>query len=434
MKDIAQLLQLEENCRNSENLTELQYTIVNETRNVLDYNKAVLFSSEGSSKLKVKTISDISIVEKTSPYVQWLEKTVKSIRKSKDIDTLHTLTIDNEFGSSQLLWIPCSTVVDKQKMYLLLQKDTAWNEDEKKIARHLSSTYRHCLRAVKECGFSTWLQASSMGFIFKSLFFLLLIIAMFIPVNLTVLAPMQIQAKNPLVITSPLNAAIEKVVVHSNQKLNKGDLLVKIKGTELKNNYILAQKTLEVIKAQLKSMEQNSFVDASLQSKISSIKADLELKKAELAFAKYQYELSNIYAQESGLVVINDPNEWTGKSVSVGEKILLIADTNSIEVQIMLGVSDAIFLKEGAEVKVFFDNDPLNTWSAKISKIHYEPQLSPQNILSYKIIAEFESVNQHGYIPKIGLRGTAKIYSDEVTLFFYLFKKPITSLRQLVGW
>jgi hypothetical protein len=55
--------------------------------------------------------------------------------------------------------------------------------------------------------------------------------------------------------------------------------------------------------------------------------------------------------------------------------------------------------------------------------------LSPEEVLSYKISASFEGEE----IPRIGLRGTAKIYGSRVTLFYYLFRKPITFVRQLIG-
>ena len=91
-------------------------------------------------------------------------------------------------------------------------------------------------------------------------------------------------------------------------------------------------------------------------------------------------------------------------------------------------------LEENAIVKAFFDNDPTNSWKAKVKYISYKPELTEQNVLSYKIIAQFDDINENGYIPSIGLRGTAKIYSKQVSLFFYLFRKPITATRQWIGW
>ena len=54
----------------------------------------------------------------------------------------------------------------------------------------------------------------------------------------------------------------------------------------------------------------------------------------------------------------------------------------------------------------------------------------PIQIITYKLISSFESNKK---APRIGLRGTAKVYGSRVMLFYYLFRKPITFVRQLIG-
>lgn len=447
MKNIAQLLQLEENCRNCEDITELTYIIVNETRQLVEYDQAVLITPNISGKLKVDNISDISTIDATSPFIQWIEEISQRVAHLENYNSLHIinplddftqpqLTQLKDFSPSNILWIPLLSKKDGVKLeyYLILFKNDLWSENEKLILTHIASSYRYFLYGLNKCKFKTWLKQKSFDNKYIYIALILIFLLMFVPIKLTVLAPSEIQAKNPLVVTSPLNGAVDKVKVLPNQVIQKGDLIVKIKNTEYENNYIISTRTLEIAKAQLHSVSQNSFIDYTKKSQIANLKAEVKLKQAEMNFAKYQYEQTDIYAKESGIVIINDPNEWSGKPVVVGERILQIADKNNIQIKIMLPVSDAIFLNEKATVKIFFDNDPLNSFSGKISQIYYEPELTPQTILSYKIIAEFDDINENGYTPKIGLRGTAKIYSQDVSLFFYLFKKPITSIRQWVGW
>jgi len=447
LKNIAQLLQLEENCRNCDSAKELGYIIVNETRDLISYDQAVLISPDMSAKLRVQAISDVSVVETTSPFTQWIEDVSSHLSNMEDSSSLHVVNIKKklslrqqkelkDFSPSNILWVPLTTTnkeIDVE-FYLILFKDNLWSDNEMSLLKHLASSYSYFLYSLHKSSFNIWLKNKSFNHKYVKIALVLILLVMFFPVNLTVLAPLEVKAKDPLVITSPLNGAVDKINVLPDQIVKKGTLIVKLEDTQFHNNYIVAQRTLEVAKAQLHTTKQNSFVDASKKSQIATIEAEVRLKEAEMAFAKYEFEKTNIYAEESGTVVINDPNEWVGKSVVVGERILLIADQKSIQLKIMLPVSDAIFLNEGALVKIFFDNDPLNTWNGKISQIYYEPELTPQTILSYKIIADFDKIDENKYIPKIGLRGTAKIYSEKVTLFFYLFKKPITSIRQWVGW
>ena len=114
--NISKLLQLEFNCRTSENKKELYYKIVNETRNLVDYSQGVLFNLSLNKKYKVVAISDISVVDSTSPYVQWIEDVVKDLQKnpkSKDtfiLDAKLDLKEINykalgDFASSNILYL-----------------------------------------------------------------------------------------------------------------------------------------------------------------------------------------------------------------------------------------------------------------------------------------------------------------------------------------
>ena len=83
-------------------------------------------------------------------------------------------------------------------------------------------------------------------------------------------------------------------------------------------------------------------------------------------------------------------------------------------------------------VKKWLDVDFLgNLLHKKLLRASYQPSLSPEGILSYKLTASYEG--DANKLPRIGLRGTAKVYGSEVSVFYYLFRKPITFMRQLIG-
>ena len=86
-------------------------------------------------------------------------------------------------------------------------------------------------------------------------------------------------------------------------------------------------------------------------------------------------------------------------------------------------------IKENSKVKVFLDINPISSLKGKLLRSSYEPSLSPEEVLSYKLSASFDGIEP----PRIGLRGTAKVYSSRVFLFYYVLRKPITFIRQLIG-
>ncbi|AXX89657.1 efflux RND transporter periplasmic adaptor subunit [Arcobacter suis] len=447
MENISKLLQLEHNCRNCESIKELYYQIVNETRTLVNYSQGVLLTIDFSGKYKVVGISDISVVDSTSPYVQWIENVIIDLNnneKSKDIFVVDTKTdlkqIDfksmHEFSPSNILFIPLKSIKENREInyILLLFKEEGWLEKDILILKHLSSSLAYFLFAMRSTGISQIFKKISLKNKYLKISIFLLIFLMFLPVRLSVLAPLEVEAKNPYVVTSPLNAVIEEVKVFPNDKIEKEQLLVKFDDVDFNNNYLVAKRTLDVANAQLHTVKQSSFFDATQKSQISQLESQVKLKEAELNFAQEQLGKTKIYAKEDGIAIINNPNDWKGKPVTTGERVFLIAKPQSIELKIMLPVSEAIFLEENALIKAFFDNDPTNSWSGKVKYISYKPELTEQNVLSYKITADFDDIKENGYIPSIGLRGTAKIYSKKVTLFFYLFRKPITAVRQWIGW
>ncbi len=445
--NIVKLLQLEYNCRNCKSIQELYFQIVNNTRELIDYTQAVLLTTDIKDTYKVVAISDISIIDTTSPYVQWIEGVVDNLQESKNSKELFILDIKNdlkeeyynslhEYSPSNIIYVPLMNYSEsgESNYILLLTKEQIWQENEISMIKHISSSLAYFLFAMRSLGIKQLFKKISFKSKNLKIAILLFIILMCMPVKLSVLAPLEVDAKNPYVVTSPINAVIEEVKIFPNDQIKTNQVIVKFDDVDFTNKYLVAQRTLDVTNAELFSAKQSSFFDPKQKSQISQLENQVKLKEAELTYAKDQLDKTTILAKEDGIAIINNPNDWKGRPVSTGERIFLIANPKNIELKIMLPVSDAIFLQEGGLVKAFFDNDPINSWTAKVKYISYKPELTEQNILSYRIVANFDDIQENGYVPSIGLRGTAKIYSKRVPLFFYIFRRPITALRQWTGW
>jgi hypothetical protein len=57
--------------------------------------------------------------------------------------------------------------------------------------------------------------------------------------------------------------------------------------------------------------------------------------------------------------------------------------------------------------------------------------MSPSGVLGYRLKA---SLADDKAPPRIGLRGTAKLFGDRVTLFYYLMRRPLSAARQFLGF
>jgi hypothetical protein len=117
--------------------------------------------------------------------------------------------------------------------------------------------------------------------------------------------------------------------------------------------------------------------------------------------------------------------------VQVGERIMTIADPSLIDVTIYVPPEDAVELERGSQVQLLLHVDPLKPLQAKIERSSYEPTVGPDGTLAYVVHAEL--VPGEG-LPRIGLRGTAKIYAERVALGYYLLRKPLAYARRTLGF
>ena len=62
----------------------------------------------------------------------------------------------------------------------------------------------------------------------------------------------------------------------------------------------------------------------------------------------------------------------------------------------------------------------------------YKAEADAMGTASFLVTARL--VGQDQVVPRLGLRGTGQIVGEEVSLFFYLFRRPLTTLRQTLGW
>ncbi len=437
---IARLITLEKKFRMSESETELEFTCVNELRSIIEYSFLFFLTKSTLNKLKVKAISDISVVDRTAPAVTFIETLIKKDHIQSDvISELSLKDLQNETDivlpenfPNQFVIVPLiSPTIGNIGYWVMVRSERATNT-EKELLLHISETFSHALSLFNsKNSIISFFQKVFTGWV-KWVVITLIAAVMFMPINMSALAPVEVIAKDPSIITSPVNGVIEKVLVNTNDPVSIGDDLVKLDDLNFKNNYEISLQELEVAEAELLRVKQSSFTNPDDKAKIVELSTEVGLKKKETAYAKEQLNYSVITAETKGVAVVEDSIDWQGRPVRIGEKILTIANPNQVEFLIFLPTKDSLLIKNSAEVKVFLDSDPLNSLRAEVIRTSYKPELTPENILAYRIYASID--NNIVQNPRIGLRGTAKIYGEKTSLFYYLFRVPINLTRQFVGF
>ena len=434
---IARLIGLEKKTREAKTQDELNFVVANETRQIIDFVNSFLLLKAPTDKFQVKATSDLATVDRTAPLITYVENIVNNTGLNlKEIQNLELDKVSKKLKvkkpkniPANFLFIPILSPQKGLQGYLLLSRNEKFIENEIELSRHLSVTYGHA--------FNTFLTDFSVKNFFKKYLFgsrswiviLAIIFISIVPIKITSTAPVEVVPKNPILITSPFDGVVKNIVANNNDKVKSGDLLVLLEDTDLLNNYNLAKQSLQVSEKELLRSRQSSFTDNEEKARLAELVAQVELKKAEVESNGEKLKNTKLYASQNGIAIIDQKNEWQGRPVSVGEKIMTVANPDKVEFLVWLPVKDSLIIRENSDVKVFLDINPIKPLKGKLLRASYEPSLSPEEVLSYKIGVSYE-----GEVPpRIGLRGTAKIYGSKVTLFYYLFRKPITFVRQLIG-
>ena len=137
-------------------------------------------------------------------------------------------------------------------------------------------------------------------------------------------------------------------------------------------------------------------------------------KEAELSLVEGSLSRVVVKAERDGIAVFGDPNDWLGRPVQTGERVMQLADPRDAGVLVWLPVADALNLEAGAPIRLFLHTTPLNPLSAKLLQTSYQAVLSPEGVSAYRLRGTFDDVGEKA---RIGLRGTARVSSVGIGWF-----------------
>lgn len=441
IRNLSLIMELERMARKSATKEELGFVIVNQTRRLIGYTQAalLLFDDESSPFAKVLTISGVSVVDRDVPIAVWLKKVVRSmakehpgVRKITPIQEKYLSRAGYEdwkkFASANLLWVPLSFNDDRMVGGIVLMREGLFAEHEVGILERLAEAYGHAMGTILFARRKRMSWNSKKRIIWSAV--AVTCLAMLLPVRISALAPLAIEARKPRMVASPIDGVIADIAVSPNSWVESGEVLFTFDDTRARNTYETSLQNLQLAKAKRDRARQGAFRDETSKREISVLESEVDLRETELLYAREIMEKINVRSEKSGLLLFSDPKSLIGKPVKIGERIMMIADPSAVQAKVKLPVGDSIVLKKDAAIRLFLDVDPLNPLTAHLDHASYEAYPTPDGKLVYSVTA---NIDEGQPLPRIGLQGTAKIYGDRSTLFFYLFRRPISILRKTLG-
>ena len=434
------LLEFERRIQSAGSNREVAFRAVNDASQVLDFDQAVLWRIDIFSRPMIAVASGLADVSGDSPYQQWLVRLVRAITpssfeesKAYAIGELPQAVVSDgaDWCPAQLLHCPLRGPTGTPLGGILLFRGEPFGEAERARADWIARSAGYGLWAWRSDrhGFKRFLKSRAT---WRTLGIAAVLVALagLIPVRLSALAPAEITPLAPIPITSPIDGVVREIVVKPNQIVKADELLVVLDDTALRSRLELASRSLDIARADLQRATFKSFSDEASRFELQVLAARVQEKQAEVGFLSELLAKSKLTAPQGGVAIFSSPEDWRGRPVQVGERVMMIADPSLIGVTIYLPPDDAVELEAGAPVNLLLHVDPLSPLEAKIERSSYEATLAPDGTLAYVIRAQL--LPGQG-LPRIGLRGTAKIYAGRVTLAYYLLRKPLAFLRRSLG-
>ncbi|MEM7467878.1 MAG: HlyD family efflux transporter periplasmic adaptor subunit [Pseudomonadota bacterium] len=435
LEALSTLMQLEASARRARSEKALEFLIVNETKKLVDYQQGILVH-HGRKGLQVSSASNIAVVEDQAPFVAWLERVLKKLRLARDnykIQAIDASMLEegladqwSDYALPFALWCPMLAPNKTLLGGLWLMRDKPWQENDITICGRVIETYSHAWGALTQNG--ALRPRKNRRLFWWILISILLVMA--IPLRLSTLAPAEVTASKPRIVTAPLDGVVQDIPIAPNTMVKTGEEIVKFDDTSLRNNLVIAERALAVAEAAYQQASQGAFADKRDKAKLAILKAEYDLRLSERDYAVELLEKAAIAAADSGLLLFTDRADWIGKPVTVGERIMEIADPDRVELKIFLPVEDAILFDDEIPISIFLDHQPLESVEAKITSANYHAEQTPSGVLAFRITASFTGGTTQF---RIGQQGTAKLYGKQVPLAYFLFRRPLSALRQTFG-
>lgn len=258
---------------------------------------------------------------------------------------------------------------------------------------------------------------------------LAVVVVLCLPLRQFVIAPAEIISLDAIAITTPLDGIVAQMVAKPNQIVKKGEVLFRLDDTAIRNRLETTRQSLAVARAEYLAGAHRAFVSTDKTAEAGVLKGRINERLAEVSSLEDQMAMLDIRASRDGIAVYGQENDWIGKPVTAGQRIMELADSQRVGVNAWVPVADAINLRSGEPIHVLLYADPLRPMTATIELASYQATKSPDGVAAYRVRATLPPQDE----VRLGLRGSAKINGDWVVLGYFLFRRPMATVRQWLG-
>ncbi|PWF39886.1 secretion protein HylD [Massilia glaciei] len=441
------LLDMSRRAREAGDHAVLSFMAVNDSHALAPFRQAAMWLADGA----VHALSGVVQIEANAPYAQWLGRVCAGLPGANGVPALVDAgTLPGAVGAEWGDWLPAFGLwipfPDGVSGGWLFARDTHWRDIDIALLAEWMRIWHHAWRALGVRAPWSWRHLRNRGaaaaaplaaaprrpwwrrprFLWTSAVVLLLAF----PVRLTVLAPGELVPARPAVVRAPLEGVIGSFAVKPNHRVAAGQLLFSFDDAPLQARLEVSRQGLAGALAEYRQAAQLALSEEKSKSQLAMLTAKVEERQAEADYLGGQLERSRVLAPQSGIVLMDDPSEWIGRPVAVGERILRVAAPGDVEVEAWLPLGDAIPLRAGAGATLYLNASPLAPVGARLRYVAHDALQRPDGGYAYRVRATLDGATTH----RVGLKGTAKLAGDRVPLVYWVLRRPLAAIRQTIGY
>jgi multidrug efflux pump subunit AcrA (membrane-fusion protein) len=250
------------------------------------------------------------------------------------------------------------------------------------------------------------------------------------PVTLSVRAPGEIVPRAPTVLRAATDGMARRLHVEPNQAVREGQLLAELDDASASSRLQVARQGLATAEAELRQTSQAALGDAQAKAQLAVALGRVEEKRTEVAFLGEQMRRTELRAPHDGVVLVDDPGTWAGRTVAAGEALLRLARPDDQELEAWLPAGDAVELADGAPMRLFLASRPATPAAAQLRSYGFEAQARPDGTLAYRLRGTLAEPGRE----RLGARGTVHADAGRVPLVYWVLRRPLAGLREATGW
>ncbi len=419
---------------------ELVFFILNQSIRYVSYNRAMLWN--GKEKRQCLGVSGNGVFDAKSPVVVDRQDLVRALKEPNSFQVLTLESFKDEsavaweitqadHAGSSILWCPISWD-DNLLAGLWLERwgGVSWQSSDVELIKPLMTAYASAWRPYLHQGrfVKKLLKTKPLTFGIITFIFLAL---MLVQIPLRIVAPCEVVPKDPEVVAAPLNGVVNRVQVRPGDQVEKDQVLFSYDKEAPLQDLKVAQQQVRLIWSDLERARAEAFRDPDAKQLIALLETRLEQEQGKLELAEYYAGKLDVRAKESAVVMMGDPSEWAGRPVALGEKVMQLIDPNQSKLMIWLPQDDKVDFAGKTRVRVILNARALQTQYATLSYQAYHAEQSTEGYSAFRAEAEWEQAPD---ALQMGLKGHAVLYGEKVSLAYWLFRRPLASLRSRIGY